>query len=189
MAKQHKKALKAHKLHQLIVGISVIVVAVILAVVLVVTIIPKVTNDARLHRINDIYASLNIGDTYIIQRNNVFGEKRLYDYDKSRSYSSEKDFTRGAPVDVTTKELDTAIKAAGFKFIDEPYAGSAYIQYHYKSSKGEYIRLTVSSKLRDDAFQNSFLMTGKFSDEDFKIDPNAGPSNVVIKVNLDDNNE
>jgi len=184
-----QQQLRAHKLHQRIVGVSVVIAALILALILVLTIPAKIHDDARLRRINDIYASVKVSDQYTLQYANVFGAKRLYGYDKGRSFSSEKNYVRGANVDVTAKDLDTSIKAAGFTFVDEPYAGSTEIQYHYKSAAGEYIRLTVTSKLRNDAFQNSYLMTGKFSDNDFKIDPNAGPSSVSLKVNLDDNNE
>jgi len=193
MAKKYTKQQqqKHQKQHKIIVGLSIVVVAALIGLIFSLIIIPKVVNDARLHRINAIYSSLNVdtNDKYILQRENVFGNKRVYDYDNGRTFSSEKDYIRGANVDVTAKELDAAVKAAGFTFIDQPYAGSTSTQYHYKSAKGEYIRVTVSSKLRDDAFQNVFLMTGKATDEVFKIDPNAGPSNVVIKVNLDDNNE
>lgn len=200
MTKQLKKAskvdvqqlhLKRRKQHRRLVGIVLLILALVVAVLLVFTLLTRINESTRLYRINQIYDSLGIDTAgkYIIQRENVFGDKRVYDYDKGRTFSSEKNYIRAAAVDVTAKELDTAIKNAGFEFFDEPYAGSMQIQYHYKSSKGEYIRMSVSSKLRDDAFQNEFLMTGKASDELFKIDPNAGPSNVTIKVNLDDNNE
>ncbi|MDB5159769.1 MAG: exported protein of unknown function [Candidatus Saccharibacteria bacterium] len=183
--------LKRHKQHKILIRAILFFFVVLLATLGVLTIAVRANNDARLYRINQIYASLGIdtNDKYILQRQNVFGDKRVYSYDKGRTYSSEKDYIRAASVDATAKELDTAVKAAGFSFIGQPYAGSTETQYHYKSAKGEYVRITVTSKLRDDAFQNSLLMDGKFSDADFKIDPNAGPSNVVIKVNLDDNNE
>ena len=182
--------LKRRKQHKVLVGVVALVFAVIIAVILLLTMVTQINESARLYRINQIYDSLSIDtNKYFIQRDNVFGDKRVYDYDKGRTFSSEKDYIRAANVDVTAKELDTAIKAAGFTYFDEPYAGSTQIQYHYKSDRGEYIRMSVSSKLRDDAFQNSYLMTGKLSDEIFTIDANAGPSNVIIKVNLDDNNE
>lgn len=185
---QHLRHLKRHKF---IIRAALFFFIVLLATVGVLTIGVRANNDARLYRINHIYESLGIDttDKYILQSQNVFGDKRFYSYDRGRTYSSEKQYIRAANVDTTAKELDTAVKAAGLSFIGEPYAGSTEIQYYYKSSKGEFVRVSVTSKLRNDAFQNSYWMSGKFSEADFKIDPNAGPSNVVIKVNLDDNNE
>lgn len=147
------------------------------------------STQTRLDRINSIYASLNLDDSYIVQKSNVFGDKRSYEWDKSRSYASEVDYIHASTVSNTVADLDAKIKAAGFGFIDEPYPGGASTQYHYKSSKGEYIRLTVSSKPRDDAFQNAYLMNKTVPANLANLDVNAGPSNVVIKVNLDDNNE
>lgn len=146
----------------------------------------------RVTRIKEIYSSLNLSSEYIQQSALVFGEKETYDWDITRSKSSEIQYVRGADVQTTVKDLDEKIKATGFSFIDEPYKGSAFVQYHYKSEKGEYIRLSVSSKLRDDAFQNFFLMNRnakEYPEALLKSDVNAGPANVTIKVNLDDNNE
>lgn len=141
-------------------------------------------------RINAIYASLEIDPTlYREERRDIFGEKKVYDYDKSRSYSSSIEYLRGAAVGDTVRELDEKIKAAGFDFIDEPYPGTrASTQYHYKSAKNEYIRLTVQSKPFWDYSVNRLLMGESISGLD-QLDPNAGPSMVTIKVNLDDNNE
>lgn len=147
----------------------------------------------RLARINEIYRGLDLSDTkYVPVYTNISGEKRTYDWDGGRTHSSEVRYIHGADVKSTVDELDKKIKAIGFEYFDEPYAGSATIQYHYKSSEGEYIRLSVSSKLRDDAFQNFFLMNRnakEYPAELLQSDVNAGPSNVTIKVNLDDNNE
>lgn len=143
-------------------------------------------------RIKEIYQSLNLSDDYIVQRTAISGEKRLYPHDKSRSYSSYIEYLRGADLETTATELDARIKAAGFTFFDEPYPGMrGSLQYHYRSQDAEYIRLSVESKPRKDAFQNFVLMN---PDEDlplslFELDPNAGPTEVTIKVNLDDNNE
>ena len=147
------------------------------------------TNQARLNRINSIYQSLQLGDAYTVTHANVFGDKRVYSWDKGRTYSSEMDYLHGDTVSNTVAELDTKIKAAGFAFIDEPYPGSKQVQYHYESNKGEYIRLTVSSKPYDDAFRSAMVMNQSTSDAVKSLDANAGPSNVVIKVNLNDNNE
>ena len=143
----------------------------------------------RLSAIQSIYTNLNLDDSYIAQRTNVFGDKRVYEWDKGRTYSSEIDYVHPGTVSETVKDLDAKIKATGFTFIDEPYPGSVYTQYHYKSPNGAYIRLTVSSKPYDDAIQNAFIMNKSAEFNYDQFDKNAGPSNVVIKVNLDDNNE
>lgn len=144
-----------------------------------------IENAERKARIVAIYDSLKLGSEYKVTQESVFGEKRVYDWDAGRSYSSSKNYERDADVDVTVAELRKSIEAAGFKFFDEPYAGSMHTQFHFKSDSKEYIRLTVSSKARDEAFHGKTAP----SESDYAIDPNSGPSNVIIKVNLDDNNE
>ncbi len=176
-----------------VVTIGIFLVSVASAVVIALYVANSVTTQhtqARVDRINAIYASLNLDSSYIVQNSSIFGEKKVYDWDKSRSYASFVTYIHPETVDATSSELDGKIKAAGFAFIDEPYKGGAYVQYHYKSEQGEYIRLNVSSKPRDDAIQNAFLMNrNEIPDSVYEIDTNAGPSTVVIKVNLDDNNE
>jgi hypothetical protein len=142
-------------------------------------------------RIVEIYKSLDIGDEYRLESSDISGQKKVYEWDPGRSYSSSIELIRGLTVEKTFAELDAKITAAGFTKFDEPYAGSLAMQYHYKSKGGEFIRLSVSSKLRDDAFTNFSLMNpgSEVPDTAFSLDPNAGPSSVTLKVNLDDNNE
>lgn len=187
-AKASSKTQVTKKNKIILFGLILVVVA--MAITLAVAyIIPKMQHQARLTRINQIYTSLNISDEeYLLQDQEVFGEKRVYDWDKSRTFSSSKEYTRGANVDVTVADLDKKIKDAGFTYFDEPYPGSIPIEYHYKSDRNEYIRLSVNGKPVADAFFNTFWMDGDMSVID-NLDPNAGPSNVTIKVNLDDNNE
>jgi len=143
------------------------------------------TNADRKARIEAIYAKLKLNADYTLQKSDVFGDKRVYDWDNQRSYSSSKTYEHNAPVDKTVAETRKAIEAAGFSFIDEPYPGSTSTQFHFKSADKEYIRLTVSSKSYDEATQGKDLSL----EERNKLDPNAAPSTVLIKVNLDDNNE
>jgi hypothetical protein len=191
MAKKITKQDIAHhqKRHRIIMGLSIVVVAVLLGLIFSLIIIPRITNNIRLNRINEIYASITLPATVYNENDSVFGDKRVYPYDAGRSQSSQKVFVVGKTVKDTFNELDAAIKSAGYVAFEEPYPGSVFREEHYKSDRNEYIRLNVSSKLRDDAFQNSYWMTGKTSADVFKIDPNAGPSTVTLKVNLDDNNE
>jgi hypothetical protein len=179
------------KFYTVAIGIFLIAVTTVVVIALLASsYVANQQTQARLDRINAIYTSLSMGEAYKVQRVNVFGDKRVYNWDAGRTYSSEIDYTRGASVSSTVTELDTKIKAAGFTFVGEPYPGSTNVQYHYKSSKGEYIRLTVSSKPRDDALKNAYLMDKNAAPESATtMDTNAGPSNVIIKVNLDDNNE
>jgi len=146
-------------------------------------------NKDRLSRIDAVYTSLKLDDSFKVQDVSVFGDKRVYASDKSRTYSSEIDYIHGDTVSNTVAKLDEKIKAAGFTFVNEPYPGAVSTQYHYKSANGEYIRLTVSSKLYDDATTNAYAMNEDTSSIISKLDKNAGPANVIIKVNLDDNNE
>jgi hypothetical protein len=136
---------------------------------------------ARSDRILAIYKSLQLPSDYDLRSDHVFGDKRVYDWDPSRTYSSSRVYLRYANVDATVAELRPRIEAAGFAFFEEPYPNAVIKEYHFKSAKGEYIRLNVSSQTRD----NDMRLHGVNS----SIDPNQGPSTVTIKVNLDDNNE
>jgi hypothetical protein len=192
--KQSKKPtkqqhLKHQKQHRTIIGLGIVVVAVLVGLILALTLLPTIKNDARLNRINEIYSSITLPQHTFLPTNNIFGDKRTYDYDKSRSYASQKKFVVAKTVAETFGEMDKAIKAAGYTQFEEAYPGSTIKEFHYKTSRGEFIRLNVSSKLRNDAALNDQLMNGKFTEDFFKIDPNAGPSTVILKVNLDDNNE
>lgn len=147
-------------------------------------------NQERLEHIKDIYTSLNIDDSYKLESSDVFGDKRVYTWDRGRTYSSTVRYLKGDTVSNTVAELDAKIKDAGFAYVGEPYPGSKSIQYHYKSKDGEYIRLTVESKVYTDAVMNNSAMNRVPPTQDIQsIDTNAGPALVTIKVNLDDNNE
>jgi hypothetical protein len=168
--------------------IATIAVLIIVAIPLCMFIINTINIDLRKNRITEIFNSLQIdSQKYIITHESIFGEKRLYEWDSSRSYSSERTYMRGANVDATTEELKNAISNTDFEFYEEPYPDSADLMYIYKSPRGEYLRVSVASKPRQDAFYNNFHMGLSVGNID--IDPNTGPSNVSIKVNLDDNNE
>ena len=175
-----------------VVSIGIFLVAVTSVVVIAYlanNIVTASTNQARLNRINAIYASINVGDSYTPTNTNVFGDKRVYSWDKSRTYSSEIDYVHADTVSNTVADLDAKIKAAGFTFFEEPYPGGAFVEYHYKSAKGEYVRLNVSSKPYNDALSNAAMMSKDIPASAFAMDKNAGPSKVILKVNLDDNNE
>lgn len=182
--------IKKNKKSKLIIKSLIVTASLIaLAVVITVAIYPTINNEARKQRIENIYNNLQLSDDYILSSADVFGEKRVYEWDQGRSYSSSKQYTRGADVDKTVAELKKSIEDAGFTFFGEPYPGSADTQLHFKSIDNEYIRLTVSSKPRDDNFENKRLMRIELGNSDFSMGSNAGPSNVIIKVNLDNNNE
>lgn len=174
------------------VTIGIFLIAVTTVVVLgyiTAGVVAKQTTAERLDRINGIYASLDLGEDYKVEDRIVFGDKRVYNWDKNRSYSSEINYVHGDTVSNTVAEVDAKVKAAGFTFIDEPYPNTKQTQYHYKSAKGEYIRLTVESKPYRDAFINASAMNQENSSAVQAMDTNAGPAYVTIKVNLDDNNE
>jgi len=189
-----KEIRKRYSRRQKIIGVSIVVLALTLLSVSIIIFYPMAYNGLRKERILGIYDSLNltsISDDYAVPvTDNVFGDRRVYDWDKSRTFSSERDYIRKADVQSTASELDKAIKAAGYSFYEERYPGSLQKTPTYKSAKGEYIRVTISSKARDDDLWNKLLMNSDISkDEADAVDPNSGPSNVQIKVNLDDNNE
>lgn len=182
------------RLYSVAVGIFLVAVtSVVVIAFLASNIVVAQTISDRLSRIKNIYASLQLNDeAYTVTYANVFGDKRPYEGEmgkEGRTYSSQITYSHGDSVSNTVAELDKKIKAAGFVFKEEPYPGSTYVQYHYKSAAGEWIRLTVSSKPYSDAFYNAQSMGKEVPQSVYEMDKNAGPSEVVIKVNLDDNNE
>ncbi|MBC7564953.1 hypothetical protein H7100_01835 [Candidatus Saccharibacteria bacterium] len=181
--------LKHQKRHKIIIGLSIVVVAVLLGLIFALIVLPRTIDGIRLHRINAIYSSIELPANTYSETNDIFGDRRPYEYDQGRTMSSSKRFVVAQTVTETSDVVDKAIKAAGYMPFEEAYPGSVSKEFHYKTPDGAYIRLNVESKLRLDAFQNTYWMEGKLTDEFFKIDPNAGPSLVTLKVNLDDNNE
>ena len=183
MGKKHKRFRHTHT------NKLVILLALIVAIIIAAWSIQQFTSQQnisiRKERILAIYESLKLDDTYKKTGERIFGEKRLYSSDPHRSYSSERHYVRDTSVDVTVADTRKSIESSGFTYIGEPYAGSVTIQYHFKNDRGEYIRISVSSKTRDDAFGDKNTPPNI----DYGIDPNSAPSNVVIRVNLDDNNE
>lgn len=176
--------------------LSAVVVIVLLSVIVLgswaIRSVINANNQARLDRIQSIYSSLDLNqDQYRVTSSEVFGDKRTYEWDKDRSQSSWVEYVHGDTVTNTLNQLDEKIRAAGFEFIDEPYPGISEKQYHYKSDKGEYIRLKVASKPYEDASFNASIMNQSApdpTDQDKSLLDQA-PALVTIKVNLDNNNE
>jgi len=187
MSKKIKKPFAKNK-REIIYITSIVSAIIIVSLVTSLYIVPTINNNIRKDRIISIFNSLNIDDKqYITTYESIFGDKRIYEWDSSRSYSSERTYTHSANVDTTVEELKQAIAKTDFKFYEEPYPGSVNFMYIYKSPNNEYLRISVSSKPRQDEFFNRHTMG--LPVDDITTSPNAGPSNVTIKVNLDDNNE
>lgn len=142
-------------------------------------------NQIRYDQISQIYESLGLDDSYRIDQTDVFGDKRVYDWDKDRSYSSSVTYGHNATVSATFDDLKKRVEAAGFTYFETAYDGSVAKQLHFKNDKGQYVRVSVVTKLAHD-----MQLYGVPSVTDWnKADHNAAPSYVTIKVNLDDNNE
>lgn len=172
------------------IGIFTIAVATVIVIsLLTASIVSRVNTQARLDRITSVYAAINVGDDYMQTSSRVFGDKRPYSWDAGRTESSVIEFVRADTVSNTVADLDAKIKAAGFTMVGEPYPGSVFVQYHYKNADGVFVRMTVGSKPYEDATFNAYKMQGSIPDSVFELDKNAGPANVTLKVNLDDNNE
>lgn len=142
-------------------------------------------NESRLKQIQAIYMSLNLGDSYHGGGANIFGDKRVYSWDKSRTYSSSLDVTHNDTVSATFADLKTKVEAVGFTQFETAYDGSLDAQYHFKNSKNQYVRVSVVPK----SFEDMLLYGDTYQTAFQTADKNAGPSYATIKVNLDDNNE
>lgn len=187
MVKKSKKNIKNTRKSILLYISSGVIIGLILLFIFLI-LIPTVNNNIRKDRIISIYKSLNIDEKkYIVQSVSIFGDKRPYEWDAGRSYSSSIRYVRSADVKTTVAELKKSIAATNFTFYEEPYPGSANFMYIHKSPNNEYLRVSASSKTRNDEFFNKLHMG--LSTENITTDPNTGPTSVEIKVNLDDNNE
>lgn len=142
-------------------------------------------NKARLSKIIDIYTDLQLEEAYRPTKANVFGDKRVYEWDSGRTYASSVEYAhKAAPADVRAS-LRKKVEGAGFKFVQTEYEGSIRPIDEFKNEEGNYIRVAVTSKYVNDKYT--------FGDYDLD-DPlvnhsNEAPSYVEVKVNLDDNNE
>lgn len=141
-------------------------------------------NQVRYDRISAIYTSFNLGDSYRIATSNVFGDKRVYEWDKGRTYASSVEYGHNDTVLNTYADLKKKIEAAGFSYFQSEYGGSVAQLDEYKNSAGEYVRVNVSTS--EVHAMNIYGTPTAVTDI---ADTNAAPSYVVIKVNLDDNNE
>lgn len=139
----------------------------------------------RYDRIAAIYDGFNLTDAYRGIDSNIFGEKRVYSWDNSRTYSSFQTYGHNDTVSNTYADLTRRIEAAGFKQFETAYAGSVGKQIHFRNDKGEYVRISVESA----ANHNSYLYVKPNPESLQTIDQESAPSYVTIKVNLDDNNE
>lgn len=186
MIKRLKRFITTNK--NIVFFVSIIIAVAIAATLVFVFIVPTVNNGIRQDRIITIFNSLKLdNDKYIVQSESIFGDKQVYEWDSSRSYSSSKQYIHYANADTTIAEIKKAVTNTNFVFYEEPYPDSATFMYIYKSPKNEYLRISVSSKAREDDFFNRYNMG--LSTDAILTSPNDGPSRVTIKVNLDDNNE
>lgn len=151
----------------------------------------QATTQARLDRIEAIYADLQLDqDQYRVLETKVFGDKREYKNDPTRTHSSYIRYVYGDTVDNAVQHFDEKIRSNGFTFLEEPYPGITTKEYHYKAESGEYLRLVVASKVYEDARFNAEVLNESIP---ATIDQSAvmsqAPAVVTIRVNLDDNNE
>lgn len=187
MTKKSRKPIKKTKNSLLFFTVSGFMILMIILFISLI-IIPKTINDIRKDRIISIYKSLNLStQKYLLQSQSIFGDKRVYSWDSGRSASSMISVVRDTDVKTAFNELKAAVAKTDFKFYQEPYPGGADYIYIYKSPRNEYLRISASSKTRADEFFNKYHMG--LSTSGIATDPNTGPTNIVIKVNLDDNNE
>ena len=143
------------------------------------------TNQDRQSKILAIYDSLGLGDSYRTVKQDVFGDKRVYSWDKNRSYASSMEYGHNDTPQKTAADLKTKIEAAGFTPAGSAYENSVEPQYYYKNAEGNYIRVSVMSKYAQDT-----IIYGTLNNEDpLANHKDEAPTYVTIKVNLDDNNE
>ena len=143
-------------------------------------------NQMRYNEITKIYKDLNLGDDYRVASTNIFGDKRVYSYDSSRTYSSSVEYGRNASVQDTIDDLRNKAEQAGFSYVQTEYEGSVSAIYEYKNDNGNWIRIrAVPKEDQDDVIYG----TSTFNSTNIEEISAMSPTYVTIKVNLDDNNE
>jgi hypothetical protein len=136
---------------------------------------------ARKEKIEAIYSKIIAGEAYVLKSETVVGEKVLYGSDKTRSRSSLKVYTGNMNVDKAAADLKQKIESVGYVSDGEQYNNQNAIGYHFKSTDNTYVRLSVTGR--------TFNEVQETLEDLNKIDPNSGPVEVKIRVNIDDNNE
>ena len=143
-------------------------------------------NQVRYNEITKIYKDLNLGDDYRVASTNIFGDKRVYSYDSSRTHSSSVEYGRNASVQDTIDDLRNKAEQAGFSYVQTEYEGSVSAIYEYKNDNGNWIRIrAVPKEDQDDVIYG----TSTFNSTNIEEISAMSPTYVTIKVNLDDNNE
>lgn len=143
-------------------------------------------NQVRYNEITKIYKDLNLGDDYRVASTNIFGDKRVYSYDSSRTYSSSVEYGRNASVQDTIDDLRNKAEQAGFSYVQTEHEGSVSAIYEYKNDNGNWIRIrAVPKEDQDDVIYG----TSTFNSTNIEEISAMSPTYVTIKVNLDDNNE
>jgi hypothetical protein len=142
------------------------------------------SNNDRLERIQSVYTTINLDDSYRIAKSDLFGDKRVYTWDPSRTYSSSMEYGHNDTQANTFADLKTKIEKAGYHFTGQVYDGIAK-QYHFKSDNNEYVRVQVLPHAYKDAMTYGVPTLEQLTTSDIT----ASPVYVTIKVNLDDNNE
>lgn len=150
----------------------------------------QANNQSRLDRIEEIYTSLKLDNAYAITGQEIFGEKKQYAASSDKTYASWTSYVHADTVQATYAEIDSHITSVGFERIEDPEVDAVITQATYKSKKGEYIKVSVASKPFADAFEGASSMDKEvLSRIAEQYDTNAGPSNVIIYVNLDTNSQ
>lgn len=165
---------------------AVLILLVIVAVLLVglVYVVPGIAHKTRESHVKSIVTSLQLDESYVLQREFIYGDKRPNGLDGKKDTTSYVAYVRGADVNATVNDLRQKIEAAGFKFEKDDNPNGAIVKYQFKSDSNETIYLSVSSKLRNDAIQNATLM-GENADSSTGINTNLGPSEITIKIDID----
>ncbi len=144
---------------------------------------PIIDGTIRRDRFVSIVKNLNFNEEdYVLQSEHMLGGITNPDWTTKNSYYAMQ-FVRNVNVDQTISEIKQIARDAGLEYLGEPYPGGSTHSYDYKTPKGEYVRIFVSSRPRDDEFYNRHNMSLSIIDID--IDPNLGPTNVIVNVNLD----
>lgn len=186
MSKKNQKNLIKFVLKnkKIIIISSILIVALITISCLY--IVPAINSNIRKNRIITIMNSIKIDDQKCYFRGEYLrGKVMSLDTTVSNGTTYTRDYACNMKVDTTVAYIKSLASQAGLIYVNDPYPGSAVPTLDYKTTKNEYIRISMSSKLRDDAFYNRYNMGISTSTPDLDEMVNSGPTNVMFLLNLD----
>jgi hypothetical protein len=185
MARKVKKLITKNK-EKVILYTSIIAATAIVVTIVCLLVLPIVNNNIRKDRIISIMNSLKFDSQKCYFHGEYLrGQSMTLNWVVNKNTVYSRNYACNAKVGATVVYVKKLATSAGLIYVGDPYPGGFVHTIDYRTTKYEYLRISISSKLRDDAFYNRSNMGISTSTPDLDGMVNSGPTNVMIDVNLD----